>query len=54
MANEIEVKKPVLEQMVMAANTFAESCAPEEGAVIRQKLDDLHARYDQVSQKHVS
>ncbi|XP_041483740.1 microtubule-actin cross-linking factor 1-like isoform X4 [Lytechinus variegatus] len=49
MVDEIEIKKPVLEQMVMSANTFVENCAPEEGMIIKQKLDNLHARYNQVS-----
>lgn len=48
MVDEIDIKKPVLEQMVMSANNFVENCAPEEGLIIKQKLDNLHARYNQV------
>ena len=46
---DIQVKRPVLEQAIVAATEMMQQCMPEEAHILQTKVESLQSRMTQVS-----
>ena len=49
---DIQVKRPVLEQAIVAATEMMQQCMPEEAQILQTRVESLQSRMTQVSFIH--